>query len=559
MPKKLPYGQADFAAMIERNYAYVDKTLFVELLEDENNTYQFFLRPRRFGKSLFLSVLENYYDINKKGKFDTLFGNLYIGKKPTPEQGKYAVMRFDFSGLDTENHEVFKKSFSNKVQERVIDFLERYKNLFPNTERVRESGLGISALDIAYTAARNSDVPIYVIIDEYDHFANKLTAMGKTYRDEVKAGGLVRAFYESLKSGTGSVIKRIFITGVSPMMMNDMTSGFNMATDYSLFPKYNEMFGFTREEVEWLMRETGVDENLIKVDMETYYNGYIFSKYSEKRLYNSQMVLYLFCQILQLGGQPEHIVDPNLRTDYGRLRRLVENERNREMLLQIMKNGAVATDIIERFSIEELNRSEYFVSLLFYLGMLTIGGTERDVTRLIIPNYSVKTLYWEYAMSYAQDVENVEINTSKLSDTIRDMAYDGDIKPYVDYFVENFLKRLSNRDLQNFDEKYIKVMMLSTMFISGVYLPVSEDETVNGYTDIYLQKHPAKPGIKYEYVFEVKYAKTGATEAEIAAKFAEAEAQIEKYKKDERFKNRNDIKFAALVFKGKGDAEARPL
>ena len=559
MPKKLPYGQSNFAAMIERNYAYVDKTRFVELLEDENNTYQFFLRPRRFGKSLFLSVLENYYDINRKGKFDTLFGNLYIGKKPTPEQGKYAVMRFDFSGLDTENHEVFRKSFLNRVQERVIDFLERYKNLFPNTERVMEGGLGIDALDIAYTAACNVDIPIFVIIDEYDHFANKLIAMGKTYRDEVKAGGLVRAFYESLKSGTGSVIKRIFITGVSPMMMNDMTSGFNMSTDYSLFPKYNEMMGFTREEVEWLMRETRVDENLIKVDMETYYNGYMFSRKGKNKVYNPQMVLYLFDQILQLGRQPEHIVDPNLRTDYGRLRRLVENERNREMLLQIMKNGAVATDIIERFSIEELNRSEYFVSLLFYLGMLTIGGTERDVTRLIIPNYSVKTLYWEYAMSYAQDAENVEINTSELSDTIRDMAYDGDIKPYVNYFVENFLKRLSNRDLQNFDEKYIKVMMLSTMFISGLYLPKSEDETVNGYTDVYLQKHPAKPGIKYEYVFEIKYAKTDATEAEIVAKFTEAETQIEKYKKDERFKNRNDIKFAALVFRGKGDAEVRPL
>jgi len=555
MPKKLPYGQSNFADMIESGYAYVDKTRYVELLENENNRYQFFIRPRRFGKSLFLSVLENYYDLSRKDKFEALFKELYIGKNPTPEQGKYAVIQFDFSGLNTDSHDEFKKSFSMRVQNVVIAFLNRYRAYFPNAEaavqNLNETGIG--AIDVAYNSAVDANIPIFAIIDEYDHFANNLIAMGKTYKDEVRAGGIVRSFYESLKAGTKSVVRRIFITGISPMMLNDLTSGFNMAIDLSLYPKYNEMFGFTKEEVEWLMKETDVDKNLIKVDMEAYYNGYMFNNYGKNKVYNSQMILYLFYQILQLGRQPEQIIDTNLQTDYERLRRLAENENNREKLLQITEDGGIFGNIVEKFSLDKLNSDEYFVSLLFYLGMLTNGGMQRGQAWLKIPNYSIKTLYWEYAVSYVQDFEKKRISTLDLSNVIVKMAYDGDIKPYLDFFTENFLKRLSNRDLMNFDEKYIKVMLLSTLFISRLYLPVSEDETINGYTDIYLQKHPAIPDIKFEYVFEVKYVKTDATETEIKAKFAEAEMQIKKYKKDSRFTNRDDLKFVALVFKGKGE------
>jgi hypothetical protein len=532
MLKKIPYGQSNFADLIERNYAYVDKTRFIEMLENENNTYQFFIRPRRFGKSLFLSILENYYGL---GKSDTLFKDLYIGKNPTPEKNKYAILKFNFSGLDTDNHDDFRKSFSKRVQESVRLFLEKYKSIFSNSENLLNSldknPPGVGALDLAYAAVSNVNVPIFAIIDEYDHFANNLIAMGKTYKDEVKAGGIVRTFYELLKAGTDSVVKRIFITGINPMMINDLTSGFNMATDYSLFPKYNEMFGFTSEEVGWLMQETGVDKTLIKFDMEAYYNGYMFSENGKHKVYNSQMILYLFNQVLLLGEQPAQIIDTNLQTDYERLRRLAENENNREILLQIIQDGGIYGNIIEKFSLDKLESEEYFISLLFYLGMLTNGGMKRGRTWLKIPNYSIRTLYWEYAVSYVQHLEKTQTSTMQLSETIENMAYDGNIKPYLDFFTENFLKRLSNRDLQNFDEKYIKVMLLATLFISRLYLPISEDENINGYTDIYLQKHPAIKDIKYEYVFEIKYAKTDATDAEISAKIIEAEMQIENIKK----------------------------
>ena len=559
MSKKLPYGQSNFADLIESGYAYVDKTRYIELLENENNRYQFLIRPRRFGKSLFLSVLENYYDLSRKDKFNAIFGDLYIGKHPTQEQGKYAVLRFNFSGLNTDSHEEFKCSFSDRVQERVRLFLNNYRNILPDGETLsrslNERNPGIGAMDLAYAAVSATGIKMFVIIDEYDHFANNLLAMGKTYIDEVKAGGIVRSFYEALKDGTDTVVRRIFITGVTPMMINDLTSGFNMASDYSLDVQYNEIFGFTSEEVERLIQDTGVDKGLIEIDMESYYNGYLFNKNGKNKVYNPQMILFVFNQILRHGRQPEQIVDANLRTDYARLRRLAENDNNRKILLDIVKDGGVFGSIIEKFSLEELQNDSYFISLLFYLGMLTNGGVIEGRLYLKIPNYSIKTLYWNYAVSHVQDLENTAVSVRKLSEVISRMAFRGDIRSYLDFFTEDFLKRLSNRDLINFDEKYIKVMLLSTLFMSNLYLPVSEDETTEGYTDIYLQKHPAVPDIKYEYVFEIKYAKTGAAEAEVKAKFDEALLQIEKYKADPRFADREDIKFAAVVFKGKGEYE----
>ena len=559
MIKKIPYGLSNFADMIESGYAYADKTRYIELLENENNRYQFFIRPRRFGKSLFLSILENYYDINRKEKFESLFGEFYIGKNPTPERGMYAVLKFNFSGLNTNSNKEFKRSFTDRVQETVWAFLKKYENVFDSSavllNSLNERNPGLETLTMAFNAATDANIPTFVIIDEYDHFANNLIAMGETYIDEVKAGGIVRSFYENLKLGTDSIVRRIFITGISPMMINDLTSGFNMATDYSLDAKYNEMLGLTKEEVEGLIQRMGVDRSLIKVDMEAYYNGYMFNSRGRDKVYNPQMVLYLFNQILRTGLQPEQLVDANLKTDYERLRRLAENENNKELLLQIIRDGGIYSNIVEKFSLDMLNREEYFVSLLFYLGMLTNGGVKEGQIYLKIPNYSIRTLYWDYMVFYVQDQEQETVSSIALAGTVRDMAYRGNIKPYFDFFTENFLKRLSNRDLIRFDEKHLKVMLLASLFTSRLYLPNSESEVTDGYTDIYLQKHPAVSDIKYEYVFEIKYVKTGAPDSEIKAKREEALAQIERYKKDPRFANRSDARFAAVVFKGKGKYE----
>ena len=559
--KKLPYGMSSFIELIESGYAYVDKTRFIELLENDANRSQLLLRPRRFGKSLFLSVLENYYDINRKDKFEALFGNLYIGKNPTKEQGTYAVMQFNFSGMDTENHETFYNSFLGAIQISVKNFLQKHENIFSNVNEdlkyIKENNPGVNALDIAYIAAENAGIPIFVIVDEYDHFANKLIAMGEKYVKEVKSGGIVRAFYEKLKLGTSSIVKRIFMTGVSPMMMNDVASSFNMVSNLSLLPAYNEMFGFTREEVEQLASETGIDMSLISVDMEAYYNGYLFNNDGQNKVYNSQMVLFLFYKITQLGKQPEEIIDINLKSDSGRLQQLAANENNRQKMLEIIQDGGIFSKVIENFSLDDLQNERYFISLLFYLGMLTNGGIVEERTYLKIPNYSIKTLFWEYLAFYIQERSEKVFSPSAFADAATEMAFRGNIYPYLEYFTENILKLLSNRDLMNFDEKYIKAVMLPTLYLSDLYLPVSENENKNGYTDIYLQRRPTAKTIKFEYVFELKYSKVGAAKKEKENKMNEAIAQIEKYKKDERYAGRGDLKFVALVFEGKGDYEVR--
>ena len=403
--KRLPYGNSDFRDVVLQNYAYVDKTRFIELLERESNPNHFFIRPRKFGKSMFLRMLNCYYNISYKAEFESLFGSLYIGKNPTPERNSYAMLEFDFSGLDTSDEASFKLSFSRKVEDSVRVFLTLYRDVIPNsdwlTQRIDTEHPGVDALEIAFNAAIGNAFSIYVIIDEYDHFANDLIAMGTRagkdfYRTMVTANGLVRDFYERIKAATkSSIAYRTFVTGISPVMLDDLTSGYNIAEILTLKSKYNEMMGFTQAEVDALMGETGVDPALINVDMEAYYNGYLFHEDGKNRMYNPAMILYLFKQILEEGKPPKNIIDLNLRTDYGRLRRLTQNEKNRETLLQILKDsGVTVPEILEKFSIDTLSDDSYFTSLLFYMGLLTVDAPYRLQLRLRIPNYSIKTLYW---------------------------------------------------------------------------------------------------------------------------------------------------------------------
>jgi hypothetical protein len=289
--KRLPSGNSDFRDIMLQNYAYVDKTQFIKKLENESNRNQFFIRPRKFGKSLFLRMLNCYYNLNYKDGFEQLFGSLYIGRNPTPERNRYAILEFDFSGLNTNSESDFKKSFSREVQESVCKLMDDYENIIPDAQehvrQIKEKDLGIDSLKIAFNTASRYGFQIYTIIDEYDHFANDLIAMGELrgkefYRSMVAANGLVRDFYEKIKAATkSSTVYRTFITGISPVMLDDLTSGYNIAEILTLNPQYNEMMGFTQAEVEILMTETGVDPALINVDMEAYYNGYLFHQDGE--------------------------------------------------------------------------------------------------------------------------------------------------------------------------------------------------------------------------------------------------------------------------------------
>jgi hypothetical protein len=558
--KLLPYGNSNFGSIITENYAYIDKTRFIELLEKEPNKNQFFIRPRKFGKSLFCSMLYHYYDLNKADDFEKLFGDLYIGKHPTPKHNSYLVLQFDFSGIKTLSIEDFKFDFNRKIVTAVVDSLSEYGNVIPNIDEkikeIKDVNSFSGALETTYTIAKSIGRKIFVLIDEYDHFANDLIALGKHLGEEVyikmvTANGLVRDFYETLKIGTSTVIDRIFITGISPVMLNDLTSGFNIADNLTLRKKYNEMMGFTQAEVDALMVETGVDPACINVDMEFYYNGYLFNEDGENRVYNPSMILYFFKQILEEGKPPKDIIDNNLKTDYGRIKRLVQNERNQEKLLKIITENGIESNIIPQFSIDLMYDDKYFISLLVYMGLLTIDKFERGSLRLKIPNYSIQTLFWEYIGQLTVDTnENVKIDLTEQNASLRELAYNGNPCPYIEYVSHNIFKRLSNRDLISFDEKYIKIMLFNGLFQSELYVPVSETEVEDGYIDIFLNRSPRLPDIKYEWVWEIKYLKKE-NESELKAKQSTSVEQLRKYKRSSRFANRTDVKFASIIFIGK--------
>ncbi|MDR1330529.1 MAG: ATP-binding protein [Tannerella sp.] len=563
--KRLPCGKSNFRDIILSGYAYIDKTRFIEELEKEDNPNHFFIRPRKFGKSTFFTTLRSYYDLNAKDEFEQIFGNLYIGKHPTPERNSYAIMEFDFSGLNTSSEEAFARDFSQAVQETVCAFLRAYKHIIPEAEDLLQQIFGkdpkVDVLTTAFSLAFDGGIKIYVIIDEYDHFANDLIAMGTLagkdfYKTMVAANGMVRDFYERIKTATKKSAYRTFITGISPVMLDDLTSGYNIAKILTLNPKYNEMLGFTQAEVDTLMRETGVDPALINVDMETYYNGYLFHQDGENRVYNPSMILYFFSQILDMGKPPENIIDPNLHTDYGRLQRLAKNDKNRETMLQIIRDGSIVSEILEKFPIDMIDDDSYFISLLFYMGMLTVDEPYQFQLKLRIPNYSIKVQYWEYLAKYVLTTSpDITVKSRPLQDAIYALAMKGDVQQFVAYISENAFSKLSDYDLQRFDEKYIQVLMLAYLFMSNIYIPMSEYEAVPGRTDIFLQRNPLYPEIRCEWVFEIKYCKTSARDSEIAEKRAEGLGQLKQYLQSYRIKDRPGLKGVLLFFTGKNKFE----
>ncbi|GHT18270.1 hypothetical protein AGMMS4957_00200 [Bacteroidia bacterium] len=560
--KRLPYGNSDFRSIRTENYAYVDKTRYIEMLENESNKNQFFIRPRKFGKSLFFMTLWYYYDLKTAGEFEELFGDLYIGKHPTPEHNTYAILQFDFSGLDTSGEKEFVKSFSEKIEMTVSHFIDLYRTIIPNSEaliqKINQTRPGNGALQIAFDAINSAGKKIFVIIDEYDHFANDLIAMGNMqgtdiYKAMIAANGLVRDFYERLKNAAkSSIVNRTFITGISPVMLDDLTSGYNIAIVLTMEPKYNEMMGFTQEEVEWLMRETGVDPKYINIDMPAYYDGYLFHKDGAHSVYNPAMVLYFFEQIISRQQPPENIVDLNMQIDYGRLRRLFKNESNRETLLKIVKEGGIVSELLQKFPIDMLEDDTQFVSLLFYMGLLTIKGSSLNQIRLEIPNFSVKTMYWDYIVRMTREASPLmTIQSQPLNESIIAAAMEGDITRFIEYVSKNAFSKFSDQDLKHFDEKYIQSLLLAYLFMSKIYVPMSEYEAVPGRTDIYLQRDPRLPQVKWEWILELKYCKTTTKPAEIAKLQKEGEEQIKQYLTSHRLGNRSDLKAAVVVFIGK--------
>ena len=538
--KKLPTGISDYEKIIDYGYCYVDKTKYIEKLEDLTNPTIMFLRPRKFGKTLFTSVLENYYDLQKIDKFEELFEETYIGRNPTKYKNSYHILKFNFSGINIETVETTMNGFKNSTIESIKLFIGRYDiDFYINSNQEPEEIL--DSLFTAFSLQRASE-KIYVIIDEYDHFANELLSFHtEDFKNLVSKNGRVRKWYEILKKGTESVVDRIFITGVAPITLDSLTSGFNISKDITRDARFNEMSGFTREEVIDLMNSQNItkqeQEKLLPI-MKANYDGYKFSIKAENQMYNSNMCLYLLSDYVGLGQMPESLIDVNIASDYSKLSHMLNTchgEEKKEIIEKTISGEGIVSPITEKFNPEIGFEDQEMISMLFYLGYLTIRGEEFGYPKLEIPNHVMKELYAEYFLENIEKELEFRVSGLEYTQMAKELATEGKIDKTLEV-LKKYLHNLSNRDYIKFDEKYVKILFYSiVMNLKNLYTVKSEYEVEGEYPDILLVPRDRTKGY-HSVMIEFKYLKKA--EAKLLEKMqVEAKGQIEKYSNYDEMKD----------------------
>ena len=588
---RIPYGRSSFSDIRRGGYFYADKTPFLPLLESAEAGYGYliFLRPRRFGKSTLISMLEHYYDLARAGQFDELFGGLWIHEHPTPEQGQYLVLQLDFSPVNTDGDAAdIRRSFATTVKNGVRAFLLRYGARIPAfaklAEELREYDDAAGLVGAVLSIVQGSGHKLYLLIDEYDHFANRILADGDQtlYESIVRGNGFVRSFYAALKAGTGTgALGRMFVTGVSPIMLDDLSSGFNIITHISQTDDFSALAGFTRADVEraveeLLARKPGLAQDprvgnrgALLDTMERYYNGYRFSRRATERMFNSDLVLYFLRSVAVSGRYPEQMLDLNVRTDYGRLQRIAKlaeaaGGETRTLLEAILTEESVSSPLVEQFGARTMNGRAQLVSLFYYMGMLTFGaGSEVSAEPLlVVPNRVIRELQWEYLAFALKDQEHISLDGQDLSKALAAMAIQGDIELLLTQFREQVVARIGNKDLRQFNEKVLKLMLLAYISQSRMFKILSEKEFSGGYCDLFLGLSPDVPAGRYAWMLEVKYLQTKAKPAEIERAFEQAYVQLERYTSDEALVPLltlgKELRAGALVFVGAKDVLFRP-
>ena len=536
--KKMPYGISNYEELINDNYYYVDKTMYIEKLENIAEKRIMFLRPRKFGKTLFTSTLEYYYDVKAVEKFEKLYGETYIGKNPTALKNSYHILRFNFSGIDTSSVEATVKGFKNEVASSINVFAVRYGlDFFVNNDDEAENIL--DNLFKAFYLQKPND-KIYVIIDEYDHFANELLGFHtEQFKELVSKNGKVRKWYEILKKGTETVVDRIFITGVAPITLDSLTSGFNICSDKTRNELLNEMLGFTKEELIELMNSQEIskeEQAAILPVLKENYDGYKFNSLGKEKIYNSNMCLYFLNDYIQLNHFPERMMDMNIASDYSKLSKMLElckGERKKEMLEKTVSGEGIVTEIIEKFNPATEFQDEEFASMLFYLGYLTIIDGEMDFTRLGIPNKVMKELYSQYFLKIITEEANFEESINFVEIGMQ-TALEGKIDKIVEV-IKKYMNNLSNRDYQRFDEKYVKLIFYCIIMNLKFYSVKSEPEYNRKYPDILIVPRDRNKGYN-SIMVEFKYLKAGEKD-KLEEMQKEAKKQIEEYAEFEEIKD----------------------
>ena len=538
--KQLPYGVSDFEYVMSENFYYVDKTMYIPMLEEQPHNLMF-IRPRRFGKSLLLSMLKTYYDKAKKDQFEEIFGSLWIGKHPTPLMGRYQVMHLDFSQIGGSIDELEKK-FDEYLCFTLDDFVNKYANDYPDyfIKAFFDCKTYTGKLIQITTIANRLRIPMYLIIDEYDNFTNVvLSEKGEeVYHKMTHAEGFYRDVFKKFK-GT---FERIFFTGVSPVTLDDLTSGFNIGWNISTLFYFDKMLGFSTDEVREMFnyyKEAGLlpdncDIETMIEEMKPWYDNYCFAKECLKdgnRVFNSDMVLFYLRNYVMYKSSPEVMLDPNTKTDYNKLRNLIQLDRldgdRKGILRKIAEEGEIVAEVLPSFPAYQLIRPRMFVSLLFYYGMLTIKGMRGARPILSIPNNNVRMQYYNFLMEEYDRRCSIEV--SNLQDGFDSLAFDGEWRSVMQYMCDCYKQLSSVRDSIE-GERNIQGFFMAYLSLCNYYIIAPELELQHGYCDFFLLPNMTHYQAAHSYILELKYlSKSDYSDEKSNAQWNEAVEQIKGY------------------------------
>ena len=566
--KRIPYGITDFRLLSGEDYYYVDKTRFIEEIEKCPN-FLFLIRPRRFGKSLWLAMLTAYYDIAAKGQFEELFGKFYIGQHPTSERNSYLILKFNFAMVNPDP-EVLNQSFEEHTSACFDVFNAKYAHLLGEgyLEGYAKKPNAESRLEYICNCCKLANLPVYLIIDEYDNFTNVvLSRYGHDrYHALTRGTDFFCFFFKKIKgvtTGAGAAVKRMFISGVSPVTLDDVTSGFNIASMITLDPRFNEILGFTEGEVREMLeyyKSEGCwegDTDAVLGVMREWYDNYCFSKScTDVKMYNPDMVLYFVNYLSANHVMPDALVDENVKTDYKKLRYLIILDKrlngNFSRIRHIAEKGEITADIRTGFPAERLIDPDNFISLLFYFGILTIDRVEEGDTVLKVPNLTIRQVLFSYIEQGYWEADVFTIKVFQLNKLMSGMAYDGEWRPVFEYFAEEVRAQTSIRDYLE-GEKAVQTLHLVYMNLTNYFVIYPEQELNKGYGDLWMSPNFLNhPEMQYSYVVEFKYVKHDAGEAEVAAKLEEAREQLRQYAGDGRHaqaKGHTTLRYIAVVYR----------
>ncbi|MFO7639963.1 MAG: AAA family ATPase [Candidatus Competibacteraceae bacterium] len=491
---KFPYGLSDFATLIQEGYFYQDRTDRIPQIEDAGRQL-IFIRPRRFGKSLLLSMLEHYYDVSRADQFEALFGHLAIGQNPTPLHHQFFVMKWDFSLVKAQGDvKQIEAALHRHINTAIKACAARYG--WDDIEIAPDDA--VDSLFSLLIRVRQEAHKLYLLIDEYDNFANDVLMTGRKqdyYESLLYGEGVLKNVFKGVKAGAGQGIDRVFITGVSPVVLSDMTSGYNVGEDIYLDEVFNNLCGFTETEIavvlERLASEGG---SWLAADaletMRTFYNGYCFSTKARERLYNPTLSLYFLKHLHTKGAYPEELLDENLAMDRSKLAYIAHLPHGEDVLIQALngEEGLVVPRLARRFGVADVltavKDQPFMASLLYYFGVLTLAGQGvLGKAILNIPNLVARSLYVERLREMWLPTYEDREAIPRLAETF---YLQGDLAPLVDFIEQRYFPILSNRDYRWTNELLVKIAFLTLLFDDRLYMMVSETEIDHGYVDLSL-------------------------------------------------------------------------